>query len=191
MAYVWDARNRLKEVKSNGATVATFVYDASVARCGRRQQKTLTDAGVTTSTIYVHDGHNPVQERDGNTPATIKANIRTGLGMDEFMSRSEIVVSGGAATTTNRHFLTNHLGSVLALTDAAGAITKNYKYEPYGKVSTTGETSANPYQYTGRENDIAASGTNPTGLYFYRARYYDAAMQRFFRQRIRLGWRGD
>jgi RHS repeat-associated protein len=99
--------------------------------------------------------------------------------MDEFMSRSEIVVSGGTTTTTNRHFLTNHLGSVLALTDAAGAITKNYKYEPYGKVTTTGETSANPYQYTGRENDIAASGTNPTGLYFYRARYYDASAQRF------------
>jgi RHS repeat-associated protein len=99
--------------------------------------------------------------------------------MDEFMSRSEIVVSGGTTTATNRHFLANHLGSVLALTDAAGAITKNYKYEPYGKVTTTGETSANPYQYTGRENDIAASGTNPTGLYFYRARYYDATMQRF------------
>jgi RHS repeat-associated protein len=175
MTYVWDARNRLKEVKANGATVATFIYDAF----GRRQQKTLTDAGVTTSTITIHDGHNPVQERDGTSPATIKANLRTGLGMDEFMSRSEIVVSGGTTTTTNRHFLTNHLGSVLALTDAAGAITKNYKYEPYGKVTTTGETSTNPYQYTGRENDIAGSGVNPTGLYFYRARYYDASAQRF------------
>jgi RHS repeat-associated protein len=128
---------------------------------------------------HERSSQNEPSPRDGTTPATIIANIRTGLGMDEFMSRSEIVVSGGTTTTTNRHFLTNHLGSVLALTDAAGVITKNYKYEPYGKVTTTGETSANPYQYTGRENDIAATGTNPTGLYFYRARYYDAAMQRF------------
>src|SRR5207247_7932556 len=33
-------------------------------------------------------------------------------------------------------------------------------------------TSSNPFQYTGRENDA-------TGLFHYRARYYNPAMQRF------------
>jgi RHS repeat-associated protein len=171
MTDVWHARNRLKEVKANGVTVATFVYDAF----GRRQQKTLTDAGVTTSTITIHDGHNPVQERDGNTPSVVTAQIRTGSRVDEFFSRSEFV----GANTKQRYFLTNHLGSVIALTDGSGAITKSYRYEPFGKTSSTGETSSNPYQYTGRESDTAASNMSPTGLHYYRARYYDAEMQRF------------
>jgi len=36
----------------------------------------------------------------------------------------------------------------------------------------TGEANANPFQYTGREND-------GTGLYYYRARYYDPGLKRF------------
>ena len=36
-------------------------------------------------------------------------------------------------------------------------------------------SNANPYQFTGREND-------GTGLYFYRARYYSPTFQRFIAQ---------
>ena len=36
----------------------------------------------------------------------------------------------------------------------------------------TSGSSANPFQYTGRENDS-------TGVYFYRARYYSSGLQRF------------
>ncbi len=145
MTYLRDARNRLKEVKTNGTATATFTYDAF----GRRQQKVLIAGATTVNTLFTYDGHNPIQERNGalgTKPVT--ANIRTGFGIDEFISRSEIT-----PTAANRHFLTNHLGSVLALTDAAGAITKTYRYEPYGKQTTTGEASTNAFQYTGREAD--------------------------------------
>jgi RHS repeat-associated protein len=40
---------------------------------------------------------------------------------------------------------------------------------------TVSGPSANPYQFTGREND-------GTGLYFYRARYYSPTFQRFVSQ---------
>jgi len=41
-------------------------------------------------------------------------------------------------------------------------------------------TSANAFQYTGRENDgPALSGVEGTGLYYYRARYYQPRLQRF------------
>ncbi|WP_256260761.1 RHS repeat-associated core domain-containing protein [Burkholderia sp. NFPP32] len=45
-------------------------------------------------------------------------------------------------------------------------------YEPYGNPSATGETNTNTAQYTGREND-------GTGLYYYRARYYQPRVGRF------------
>jgi RHS repeat-associated protein len=50
----------------------------------------------------------------------------------------------------------------------------SYSYEPFGNTTQTG-TSANSYQYTGRENDGA-------GLYFNRSRYYSPAVQRFVSQ---------
>lgn len=47
----------------------------------------------------------------------------------------------------------------------AGAIT-GLLYEPFGNSSFSGPASGNSFQYTGREND-------GTGVYYYRARYYD------------------
>ena len=47
-----------------------------------------------------------------------------------------------------------------------------YTYEPYGKTTVSGTASSNSSEYTGRENDS-------TGLYFYRARYYNPGLQRF------------
>jgi RHS repeat-associated protein len=47
-----------------------------------------------------------------------------------------------------------------------------YTYDPFGNTSATGISTSNPAQYTGREND-------GTGLYYYRARYYDPTVGRF------------
>ena len=107
------------------------------------------------------DGINPVQELTGSTP---KANLLTGLGVDETFSRTD---ASGA-----RHLLTDALGSTLALTDGTGAVQTRYSYEPYGKTTVSGTASSNSFEYTGRENDN-------TGLYFYRARYYNPGLQRF------------
>ena len=107
------------------------------------------------------DGINPVQELTGSTP---KANLLTGLGVDETFSRTD--ASGP------RHLLTDALGSTLALTDGTGAVQTRYSYEPYGKTTVSGTASSNSFEDTGRENDN-------TGLYFYRARYYNPGLQRF------------
>ena len=54
--------------------------------------------------------------------------------------------------------LTDAQNSTVALTDPSGNVVKNYTYDPYGTTTATGETSSNPFQYAGRENDN-------TGLY--------------------------
>jgi len=86
----------------------------------------------------------------GASPAT----LLTGLGVDEYLTRAD------AAGT--RTLLTDALGSIVALTDPAGAVQNEYTYEPFGAATETG-SDTNPFQYTGREND-------GTGLYYYRAR---------------------
>ena len=142
--YTWDARNHLTAM--NGGSTASFVYDAF----GRRAQKTVDG----TSTQFLYDGWNPVQELEGGSPS---ANLLTGLGIDERFQRTD---SGGA-----RDYLIDILGSILALTDSSGTIQTSYVYEPFGNTTASGASSTNPYQFTGREDD-------GTGSYFYRARYY-------------------
>ena len=65
------------------------------------------------------------------------------------------------------------LGSVTSLTNGAGAVAQSYTYDSFGKSTGTTGSLANPFQYTAREFDTE------TGLYYYRARYYDPQIGRF------------
>lgn len=60
----------------------------------------------------------------------------------------------------------------MALGDNTGTLQTQYTYEPFGPTTQTGPASTNSYKFTGREDD-------GTGLYYYRARYYQPRLQRF------------
>lgn len=102
-----------------------------------------------------------IPERSG---AAVTANLLMGLGIDEVLTRTD-----GAGT---RGFLTDALGSTIALVDNTGAVLTQYTYEPFGAVNRIGTASQNSYTFTGREDD-------GSGLYYYRARYYHPRLQRF------------
>ncbi len=76
----------------------------------------------------------------------------------------------------NRHlrgtfyFTHDHLGSTTALTDAAGNVVERMSYDAFGDTPASPRTR---YTFTGRERDEF------TGLYYYRARWYDAVVGRF------------
>jgi RHS repeat-associated protein len=150
-SYTWDARDQLTSL--TGPVNASFAYDA----IGRRRSKTV--GGTTTQFLY--DRLNPVQELSGATPT---ANLLTGLGIDEFFTRTD---SNGV-----RNYLTDALASSVALADGAGTIQTEYTYDPSGGPTTSGAGTSSAIAFTGREAD-------GTGLYFYRARYYDPRLQRF------------
>lgn len=147
--YVWNARNQLASMNTSGET---FQYDSF----GRRVSKKI----VSTTTNYLYDGVNPAQELSGTT---VTANLLTG-GIDEYFLRTD--------STGARNFLADGVGSTLALTDSTGTIQTQYSFDPFGNTTSSGASSTSSYQYTGREND-------GTGLYFYRARYYNPTLQRF------------
>ncbi|MEK6589198.1 MAG: RHS repeat-associated core domain-containing protein [Nitrospinota bacterium] len=65
------------------------------------------------------------------------------------------------------------LGSITALTDNKGKVVQRYDYDSFGNMKHHGHKVKQPYTYTGREWD------RETGLYYYRARYYDAKVGRF------------
>ena len=66
------------------------------------------------------------------------------------------------------------LGSVVALSDSVGDTIQTYEYSVYGQVAAEDPNFlANPYMFTGRRFDFE------TGLYYYRARYYNPYIGRF------------
>ncbi len=152
--YSWNPRNQLVGMSGPGVN-ASFVYDGF-----RRRQKKTVNGSLTK---FLYDGNDSVQESSG---ITFLANALNSLSVDDQLTRTD--VSTGATSS----ILRGPVGSTAALADNTGAVQTEYTYEPFGKTTATGASSPNSSQYTGREND-------GTGLYYYRARFYDPGLQRF------------
>jgi RHS repeat-associated protein len=132
--------------------LARFTYDAN----GRRATKTA--GGITTT--YVYDGPQFLEERPS---AGSSKRYVFGPGIDQTLAQ----VVGGSTT----YNLADHLGSVVRTTDSLGGPTLTRQYDPWGNLLQGSTTSG--YAFTGREWDAEA------GIYYYRARYYDAKIGRF------------
>jgi RHS repeat-associated protein len=154
--YTWDYENRLTQVTlpGEGGTVY-FNYDPF----GRRIRKVLGSA----TTIYAYDGDNVIEEL--NASGNLVASYTQGAGIEE-----PLAMYRGLTTS---YFHADGLGSITSLTEGAGNVSASYVYDSFGKLTASTGSLTNPFQYTGREFD------SETGLYYYRARYYDAGAGRF------------
>src|SRR2546427_10986789 len=108
--YTWTARDQLATI--SGPVHARFVHD------GFRRGRPTTLNGTMTEFLY--DGVNPIQEVSGAATTS----VLTGLGIDEYFVRADAIEMSA--------FLTDVLGSTVALTDPAGAVQTQYTYEPFG-----------------------------------------------------------
>ncbi len=136
-----------------GSLTTTFTYDGD----GGRVSKTVNDGSTSTTTIYIGK-----------------------LYVCEGTSCARMIFAGGqrvamqqVGTGSISYFHADHLGSTSVLTDGNGNSEEDLVYYPYGETFTNTGTADVAYKYTGKERD------GSTGLYFYEARYYDAALGRF------------
>lgn len=147
-----DSENRLTGIGSN----LTYRYDADGRRTGK-----VTGSGTTQ---FVHAGDMEIAEYSGGT---LEHRYIPGHSVDQRVAWQN--VSSGAM----HYYHANLIGSVQAVANAAtGAVTDQYVYTPFG-IESPIDTTGNPFRYTGRRLDPES------GLYHYRARYYDPALGRF------------
>jgi RHS repeat-associated protein len=157
-AYSWDFEDRLTRITLPGGSQVNFKYDPM----GRRIQKSASSG----TTNYIYDGVN-VLEEVGTTGALV-SRYTHGPGIDEPLA---LLRSG-----TTSYYEADGLGSVTSLSNSSGALVSTNVYDSFGKLTSSGGTIINPYRFTGRELD------SETGLYYYRARYYDPSIGRFINE---------
>jgi len=151
--YIYDCENHLTEVRQGGNTVATYTYDFA----GRRISKTV----ATTTTKYCYDGYQVIAEYQNDVLAR---KYVYGPGIDEPIC---MIASG-----QRYYYHYDGLGSVVALSNMNGQFVESYSYDVFGQPSNISSVG-NPYFFTGRRFDLE------TGLYYYRARYYNPRIGRF------------
>ena len=150
-----SSRHQFRPLSINTAPV-TFKYDPF----GRRIYKSFS-AGTTS--VYAYDGDNLIEET--NSTGRVVARYSQTQNIDEPLA----MLRSGATS----YYHADGLGSVTSLSSSAGAIANTYTYDSYGNLTASTGSLTNSFRYTGREFD------SETGLYYYRARYYDQSAGRF------------
>lgn len=155
-SFTWNALGQLASVTTNGSTT-TFGYDG----LGRRVRKTTN--GVAT--YFLYDGDNIVMQLSSTGQPQFEFSYYPGVDQPHAVRQS----STGAVY----YYVTSQPGNVVTLLTSTGQIANRYEYTPFGQAIWTSEQLAQPFRYAARQLD------SETGLYYYRARYYDPAIARF------------
>jgi len=141
--------------KVENCWIVSFKYDPF----GRRIYK----SSLSGTSVFAYDGDNLVEETNSSGAAVARYSQTQNIDEPLAMLRS------GATS----YYHADGLGSISSLSNAAGSIANTYTYDSFGKLTASTGSLVNPFQYTARESDAE------TGLYYYRARYYDSSLGHF------------
>ena len=131
-----------------------FTYDGD----GIKVKQEYTDSNGTLTTYYYMGGSYEVQT-DGTTETVRQYYAIAG------------VTAGMREGSTFYYFLTDHLGSVVGVTDSSGTMVSETRYLPFGEVRTdVGTISQTDYGYTFQKN------VGGMGLMDYKARFYSTLL---------------
>jgi len=166
----WDFEGHLLAqggVDANGNWAGNrtgYNYDAS----GMRLTQAAFDASgtLTKGTSYVWNGDRVAEERDEK--GVLQGVYEHGQELGPLRLRR---LKDGA--WQNRFFVGDGQDSTRQLMNEAGVVTDSYFYDSFGNGLNGGQgQTINPFKYAGQQQD-------ESGLYYLRARYYNAGTGRF------------
>jgi RHS repeat-associated protein len=188
--YTYSSTNQLIrfEVLENMAGQVIKQADYKYDVLGRRIQKQVTDLQNSSSSFtrrYLYNGDNIFIEMDEDNDVLARYTY-SHLTPDDFLS-ADITSDGqsaGLAQVSGKYYaLKDHLNSITDFSNTTGNVVQSYQYTSFGKIVSIKDgsgvdVSSSPkvslsFTYTGRELDAES------GIYYYRARFYDSSIGRF------------
>lgn len=164
--FVYDARDKLASIEQTQAGVTTSLGQFRYDHQGLRIEKT-TDSGTVG---YVYDDQSVLTQFDENGETLAKYDY----GAEQLLSLAH-------RDQGRQFYLFDALGSVSNLTRSDGSIQARYQYDAWGKLRKQSGDSWNSFAFTGHERD------KESGLYYFKARFYDPDTGRFLSQDSYLG----
>ncbi|UYN90165.1 MAG: hypothetical protein KIT08_02745 [Anaerolineales bacterium] len=149
---IYNAENRLTSV-SDGEETWSFTYDGD----GRRVRQVGPDGEVT---LYLGGGAYEVRDAAGDTEVVKYYGI----------AGQRVALSGPDGL---QFLLSDHLGSVSAVLDAAGNLLGQQRYTPFGEARFEAMLGTTDFGYTGQRLLVG------TGLMDYNARFYAPGLGRW------------
>ncbi|MCR5750426.1 MAG: RHS domain-containing protein, partial [Kiritimatiellae bacterium] len=125
--------------------------------------------------ILVDNGHSLADVTADGTPLRV---YMRGPGVDSWLGFVDMTGS----SPVPYFYVTDHLGSVLAVTDANGNLVERYEYDAWGKVLSVTDADGNALSRSAIGNRIlwqAREYSWTTGLYYFRNRWYDPTIGRW------------
>jgi RHS repeat-associated protein len=166
----------------------TYGYDANGNTTGASNGVDFDYNVRDQTTAFTPPGGSPVsfgyagagQTERTSVGGTTQQNTLLGLSREGTTSWTRdpggTLISQRQSGGVRHYYLADGQGSVVGLTDSSGAVTRTYKYDPYGAQRATTGSTPNPFQYVGQYRE--ASG----GLYKMGARYYAPGLGRWSQQ---------
>jgi RHS repeat-associated protein len=183
--FAYDAENVLRTASGIAGGTASYRYHAD----GSRREK--SHAGQATQFYYIGGlayldeddtefaADQEIAEYDsssGSGAALLRRYLRLPGSVDEAFLMIDYTLNGACNdndyAACERWPHQDRLGSVVAVSDSIGAALEKYTYSPYGESGAEGDGGF-PFRFTGQKLDAE------TGLYYYKARYYDPETGRF------------
>ncbi|MFQ5346094.1 MAG: RHS repeat-associated core domain-containing protein, partial [Mariprofundus sp.] len=156
----WDHASRLTAYTVGGTTAAN-VYDS----LGRRISRTV---GANTVDYVWNDGL-------GLPSISVEQRNATDFRYFVHTPAGDLLYSVDAATGSRNFYHFDEMGNTIFITDDAGTVIGSYAYTPFGQLIASTVALDNPFTWQGKHG-IMDEGN---GLYYVRARYYDANSGRF------------
>ncbi len=154
--YTFNARNQL-----TSAGNVSYTYDAEGNRVG------LTSGGQTTR--YVIDPHG------GPLPRVLVREPSGGSQVFSVHAGGMLLYDEEISTGSVTYYHYDQIGSTVALTNSSGTVTDRIGYTPYGSIYSRTGTNDTPFLFVG----ALGVQTDPNGLHYMRARYYNSKIGRF------------
>jgi len=198
VGFFYDSRNQLTRIA--GVYDSSHRYDVLGRRVSKRMASGNFPGWSYGHSVWIHFGPDLLEEYDAS--GSFRKEWLYGMWIDEPLRQrapdyADLDNDSNVAEIVALYYLTNSIGTVAALADAAGVVKERYAQDVWGSVQdvldkTGASTGAawtkvgNPWVFTGRQFEFEEQFS----AYYQRARHYRPFTGQYF-QRDPLGSWGD